>query len=76
MKGMKHLELVFLEKKFDSDILCTIPNKFCIFLYRKCSFPANAAWVKKGHFELTKVLMIINYMNHRINYHYFDKQYL
>ena len=59
MKGMKHLEWMFLEKKFDSDILCTIPNKFCIFLYRKSSFPANAARVKKAHFELTKVLMII-----------------
>ena len=75
MKGMKHLEWMFLEKKFDSDILCTIPNKFCIFLYRKSSFPANAARVKKAHFELTKVLMIINCMNYRINY-YFDKQYL
>ena len=62
-KGMKHPEGVFLERKFDSDNLYTIPKKpksafFCkeIVVFRSVQLE-----LKKGHFELTnEELLMIN----------------
>ena len=74
---MKHLERVFLERKFDSDNLCTIPKKpkSAFFIRESMVFPSMQHESKKGHFELTneEFLMIIKYMNYRIKHHYFDK---
>ena len=65
-KGIEHLECVFLERKFNSDNLCTIPTKpKSAFLFREnVTFPSVQLESKKGHFELTnkELLMIIKYM--------------
>ena len=65
-KGMKHLEGVFLESKFDSDNLYTIPKKpkSTFFFRENVVFLSEQLELKKGHFELIneEVLMIIKYM--------------
>ena len=67
---MKHLKGLFLERKFDSDNLCTIPKKpKSEFFFRESAvFPPMQLESKKGDFELTndELLMIIKYMNYRI----------
>ena len=79
IKGMKHLEGVFLERKFDSDILCTIPKKpkSAFFSIEKTVFLPMQLKSKKGHFELTEqeLVMVIKYMNCRIK-HNFDKHHI
>ena len=57
-KGMKHLEGVFLERKFDSDNLYTIPKKpKSAFFFKEIV----VLELKKGHFELTnEELLMIN----------------
>ena len=52
---MKHIEGVFLERKFDSDNLCTIPKKpKSAFLYRESVvFPSVQLESKIGNFEGT-----------------------
>ena len=68
-KGMKHLEGVFLERKFDSENLCTIPKKpkSAFFFIESAVFPPMQLESKKGHFGLTneELLMIIKYMNYQ-----------
>ena len=65
-KGMKGLERVFFERKFDSDNLYTIPKnpKSAFFFREMVVFPSVLLESKKGHFELTneELLMIIKYM--------------
>ena len=60
-KEMKHLQEVFLERKFFSDNLYTIPKKpKSVFFFRESVvFPS-----KKTHFELNneELLMIIKYI--------------
>ena len=78
---MKHLEGVFLERKFDSDILCTIPKKpkSAFFSIEKAVFLPMQLESKKGHFEVTdeELVMIIKYnMNCRIRHHNFDKRHI
>ena len=72
---MKHLEVVFLERKSDSDNLCTIPKKpkSAFFFRESVVFLPMQLELKKGHFELTsELLMIMKYMNYRIK-HYANK---
>ena len=62
-KGVKHVEGVFLERKFDSDNLYTIPKKpKSAFFFRKSAvFPPVQLESRKGHFELTnEELLMIN----------------
>ena len=63
---MKHLEGVFLERKFDSDNLYSISKKpkSAIFFSESVVFLPVQHESKKGHFELTneEQLMIIKYM--------------
>ena len=64
-KGMKDLEGVFLERKFDSDNLCTLPTKpkSAFYLRESVAFLSVQFESKKGNFELTnELLMIIKYM--------------
>ena len=77
-KAMKHLEGVFLERKYDSDNLYTIQKKpksenlytiqkkpkSAFFFRESVVFPSVHLESKKGHFELTneELLMIIKYM--------------
>ena len=50
-KGMKHLERVFLERKLDSDNLCTIPKKpKSAFFFRESDVLVSTAWVEKETF--------------------------
>ena len=76
---MKHLEGVFLERKFNSDILCTIPKKpkSAFFSIEKAVFLPIQLESKKGHFELTneELVMIIKYMNCQIK-HNFDERHI
>ena len=68
MKGMKHLEVVLLERKFDSDILCTVPKKSkstFVFIESAVFLPIQLEF-KKGHFELTNEELLM------INFSYFD----
>ena len=61
--GMKYLEGVFLERKFDFDNLYTIPMKpNCAFFFRESVvFPSVQLDSKTGHFELTNEdLLVIN----------------
>ena len=61
--GMKYLEGVFLERKFDFDNLYTIPMKpNCAFFFREnVVFPSVQLDSKTGHFELTNEdLLVIN----------------
>ena len=65
-KGMKHLEWVFLERKFDPDNLYVIhkkPKSVCFFS-ESVVFLSVQLESKKGHFELTneELLMITKYM--------------
>ena len=65
---MKHLEAVFLERKFDSDILCTVPKKSkstFVFIESAVFLPIQLEF-KKGHFELTNEELLM------INFSYFD----
>ena len=64
-KGMNHPEGLFLERKFDSDNLHTIPIK------PKSAFSLEKVCSKKEHFEDTieELPIIIKYMKH----HYFEK---
>ena len=62
-KRMKHLEGVFLEKKFDSDNLYTRPQKpkSAFFFRESVVFPSVHLESKKRHFELTnEELLIMN----------------
>ena len=65
-KGMKHLEGVFLERKFDCDSLYTIPKKpKSPFFFREIMvFKSMQLESKKGHFELNndELLFIIKYI--------------
>ena len=65
-KGMKNLEEVFLERKFDSVNGYTIPKKpkYAFFFRENVVFPSVPLELKKGHFELSneELLMIIKYM--------------
>ena len=68
MKGMKHLEVVLLERKFDSDILCTVPKKSkstFVFIESAVFLPIQLEF-KKGPFELTNEELLT------INFSYFD----
>ena len=68
MKGMKHLEVVLLERKFDSNILCTVPKKSkstFVFIESAVFLPIQLEF-KKGHFELTNEELLT------INFSYFD----
>ena len=73
---MKHVERVFLEMKFDSGNICTIPKKptSTFFSGESAVFPLMQLESNKGRYELTNVglLMMIKYMNYRIK-HYSDK---
>ena len=65
-KRMKHLEGLFLERKFDFDNLYTIskrPNS-TFFFKESVMFPSVQLESKKGYFEITheELLMIIKYM--------------
>ena len=74
MKGMKHLEGVFLERKFDSDIPWLVPKKpeSKLFFTESAVFLAMQLESKKEHFEFTdeELLMIIKCMNYRIKHNY------
>ena len=65
-KEMKHLEKVFIERKFDSDNVYTIPKKpkSAFFFRESVVFPSVLPESKKGHFELSneESLMRIKYM--------------
>ena len=65
-KGMKYLEEVLLERKFDSDNLYTIPKKpkSAFFLRDSEMFSSVQLESKKRHFELDnkELLMIMKYM--------------
>ena len=64
-KQMKHLEGVFLQRKFDSDNLYTIPKKIksAFFFRESLVFPSLQLELKKGHLKLIneELLMIIKY---------------
>ena len=62
-KRMKHLDGVFLEKKFDSDNLYTIPKKpkSAFFFRESVVFLSVQLESKKRHSELTnEELLIMN----------------
>ena len=65
-KGLKHLEGVFLERKFDSDNLYTVLKKpkSAFFFIESVVFASVQLELKKGHFELTyeELQMIIKYV--------------
>ena len=61
-KGIKHLEGVYLERKFHSDNLYTIPKKpkSAFYFRESVVFPSVQLELKKGRFELAneELLMI------------------
>ena len=58
---MKHLEGVFLERKFNSDNLCSILKKpkTAFFFIQSPVFPPMQVESKKGHFELSNEELLI-----------------